>query len=132
MSARQLVEDVLQGHRQRRSTVTISPEPGSGNEIAAAWRKCRFILIRWCRRPNRIADHWVSDEGQMHADLVGAAGLRKHFYEAEFVVLLDHVKLGDGLRPSATAMRLRWWGSRPMGASMMPSGVSGVPSTSAR
>src|SRR5215203_3982384 len=78
----------------------------------------------------QVPDQRVPDRGQVHPDLVGAAGLQLDVEQAGRPERLQGVVVGDA-RPAATANFQSWPGCRSIGASMVPRLGSGWPCTSA-
>jgi hypothetical protein len=84
-----------------------------------------------------VADHRVTDGGQVDADLVGAAGVEGGLDEGRLPGLAGSGRttvyaVRAGRPPRVTAIRVGWRGERPMGASTIPASSSTVPATRAR
>ena len=48
-----------------------------------------------------VSNHGVADAGEMHADLVGAAGADANFQQSELIETLEHTIFGEGRAPAS-------------------------------
>jgi len=114
----------LPSERRERGTGALGQADGLGLEARAV---------------GVVTEQWMTRMGEVYPNLVGAPGLKPAGQKAGHRLAITPLicsKISQWVTASRPSWRIAWlsraWGWRPIGASIVPLGRSGMPQTNAR